>query len=105
MISSPTTREIPMKKKEVLKRIIEANGSCDWVFSLFRGCNVCQFCPIARLREKPNGDYFSCYEAVCGEQKINDDSKIDRMYLQTAEKLLLDISVDEELGVDEGDYV
>jgi len=102
--SNQPTREIPMKKKEVLKRIIDAKGSCDWVFSLYRGCNICHFCPLGKLREKPNGDYYSCYEAVCGEQKIDDDSKIDKMYLEAAEKKLLDISVDEELGIDDGDY-
>ena len=94
-----------MKKKEVLKQIIANNGSCDWVFGAYRGCNVCQFCPMSRLRKKPNGDYYSCYEAVCGEQKIEDDSIIDEKYRETAKRLLLDISMDEELGIDEGDYV
>lgn len=93
-----------MNKKDILKRIITRKGSCDWVTEEARGLNPCNFCPLSRLRKKPNGDYYSCYESVCGDTAEEDSSRIDKMYQEAAVKALLDISMDEELGLDEGEY-
>ncbi len=93
-----------MRKKEVLKRIIANKGSCDWVMEQSDGSTACQYCPLGKLRQKPNGDYFSCFESICGDIKEDNSSKIDKMYHDAAVNILLDISMDEELGVDEGEY-
>lgn len=96
-----------MKKKEILQKIIAEEGDCGWVVGPYRCLNVCQFCPLGRLRVKKNGDYYSCLDAVLGEKESNDLShkEINALYKQEAENVLAQIIIDEEMGVDEGDYL
>ena len=93
-----------MKKIEILQKIIRENGSCDWVFTTHRHANVCHFCPLGRLRLKSNGEYYSCADAVLGEKEHNDEpQQIDSLYKEEAERVLAQIIINEELGLDESD--
>lgn len=105
-MSYPTS-EIPVKKKDVLQKIIAEEGSCQWVVYEMRHLNPCRFCPLGHLRRKSNGDYYSCIEAILGEKEHGNipDEEIDRLYKEEAERVLAQLTINEELGVDESDYL
>ena len=98
------TKETFMKRKEVLRKIVAEEGSCEWVFESFRGCNVCAFCPFSQMAQRKNGEYMGCYDAICGDQQNLSQKQIDKMYLSAAQNLLLKIAIEESVGFEYGDY-
>lgn len=81
-----------MKKIDILNKIVESNGSCtNWVRR-----SICEKCPLSQFKKKPNGNYFSCIEAV-GAQDMSEE-EADARYKETASKLLLDEMLDKILG-------
>lgn len=77
---------------DILKKIIAAEGSCtQWARP-----TVCQQCPLSKLKQKPNGSYLSCIEAL----KVQDmtEEEADARYKDVAIRILLDEAIDEILG-------
>jgi hypothetical protein len=76
----------------ILNKIIEADGSCtQWACP-----SICKNCPLSKLRQKPNGTYLSCIEAL-GVQDMTEE-QADAKYKEVATRLLLDEAIDEILG-------
>jgi hypothetical protein len=76
----------------ILNKIIEAEGSC----TQWASPSVCKECPLSKLRQKPNGTYLSCIEAL-GVQNMTEE-EADARYKEVAARILLDEAIDEILG-------
>ena len=85
-----------MDLKDILRKIIEEEGSCDWA----NKCpEVCDKCPLGELRRKPNGDFYSCIEALSIDG-LN-EREANKRYKHTAEEVLQDIEIEDILLGDE----
>ena len=90
-----------LSKKEILKKIIEEEGSCEWMFDEYPGQDVCKNCPFNKLKKKDKFNFFCCYEAVFGTTRPVNEEEEYRRYKETALQLLVDMVVAEEcLGQD-----
>jgi hypothetical protein len=80
-----------MKDKEILQKIIDSDGSCNW-----SNPEICAKCPMSRLKFREDGNSLSCVDALNIENvKIEDRDKI---YKVAAEKVLADIEIDGIIG-------
>jgi hypothetical protein len=80
----------------ILHKIIENDGSCThWANS-----EVCERCPLSKLRKKEDGTYLSCVEAL-GIQDMTEE-EADARYKEVATRLLLDETIDQILGEPDG---
>ena len=75
-----------------MNKIIEAEGSC----TQWASPSVCKECPLSKLRQKSNGNYLSCIEAL-GVQEMTEE-EADARYKEVAIRILLDEAIDEILG-------
>lgn len=76
----------------ILKKIVEAEGSCtQWASPA-----VCKECPLSKLKQKPDGNYYSCVEALNIDNMTEEEA--DARYKEVATRLLLDEAIDEILG-------
>lgn len=80
-----------MDNASILMKIIEENGNCAWARE-----QICAICPLAKLKKKEDGSYYSCLEAL----KVQDlpEEQADAIYKDVAERLLLDETIDAILG-------
>ena len=77
-----------MKDKEILQKIIDSEGSCNW-----SNPEICSKCPMSRLKFRDDGNPLSCVDALNIESvKIEDRDKI---YKAAAEKVLADLEIDD----------
>ena len=76
----------------ILNQIIEAEGSC----TQWASPSICKFCPLSKLRQKPNGTNLSCIEALRVQNMTEEEA--DAKYKEVATRLLLDEAIDEILG-------
>lgn len=81
-----------MDKNEILQRIINEEGNCSWANK-----KICAQCPLSRLVKRPDGNYYSCVEAV-NAANLNTEEEIDARYKEIATRLLMDEAVDELLA-------
>ena len=79
-----------MTEKEILQKIIEQDGSCCWAKP-----EICEQCPLSKLKQRPDGTYHSCVEAVRIDGVTEEDA--DLRYKEIASRILTDISVEEYL--------
>lgn len=79
-----------MTDKDILQRIIDENGSCCW-----SDPKTCEQCPLSRLKQRKDGTYRSCIESVRIDGFTEEEA--DARYKEVAERLLLDLSVEEYL--------
>lgn len=75
----------------ILKKIIEQEGSC----TQWASPSVCTKCPMSKLKQKEDGHYLSCIEAL-GIQDMSEE-EADTRYKEVAIRLLLDETIDEIL--------
>ncbi len=76
----------------ILSKIIEEEGSCtQWATP-----SVCRECPLSKLRQKSDGNFLSCIEALGVQEMTEEDA--DARYKDVAVRILLDEAVDEILG-------
>lgn len=81
---------------DILKKIIDSEGSCtQWASKA-----ICEVCPLSKLRQKENGTYLSCIEAL-GVMDMTEE-EADAKYKDVANRLLLDEEIDEILGAQDG---
>lgn len=76
----------------ILEKIIENDGSC----TKWANEHVCAKCPLSKLKQKPNGTYYSCIEAL-GVQELSEE-EADAKYKEVASRILLDEAIDDLLG-------
>jgi len=76
----------------ILKKIVEADGSC----TKWASPSVCKQCPLSKLKQKEDGHYLSCVEAL-GVSEMSEE-EADARYKEVAERLLLEEAIDEILG-------
>lgn len=80
-----------MNKNDILKKIIEEEGNCCWSKP-----SICAKCPLSKLKQKIDGNWMSCVEAVGIENLSEEDA--DAKYLEVASRLLIDAEVDDIIG-------
>lgn len=76
----------------ILKKIIEAEGSC----TQWASPSVCQQCPLSKLKQKPDGNFLSCIEALRVQDMSEEEA--DARYKDVAIRILLDEEIEEILG-------
>lgn len=77
----------------ILKKIIENDGSC----TLWASPSVCKQCPMSKLKQKEDGHYLSCIEAIGIKDEMSEE-EADAKYKEVATRLLLDEAIEEILG-------
>lgn len=77
-----------MDEKQILEKIIDEEGSCCWATP-----KICEQCPLSKLKQRPDGTYLSCAEAI----KIDGDTEkdADARYKEIACRVLTDMSIEE----------
>ena len=82
-----------MDAKQILEKIIENDGSCEWTMTLRE--NICEQCPFSRDK---NGKLISCVDHIVGNQITNSEKQINKLYKQAAEQRLTDLLMEEMLS-------
>lgn len=81
---------------DILNKIVENDGSC----TQWASPSVCKQCPLSKLRQKEDGTYLSCVEALGIENMTEEEA--DARYKEVASRILLDEAVDAILGESNG---
>lgn len=79
-----------MDKNEILQRIINEEGNCSWANK-----KICSQCPLSKLLKRPDGNYYSCVEAVDATDLTEEQA--DARYKEIATRLLMDEAINELL--------
>lgn len=87
-----------MSEADIIKRIIQENGNCDWIDN-HGGTDVCAVCPFSRLAQKADGQWMTCVEAICGNERLA-SADMDAKYKDTAERKLIEYQIHETLEDD-----
>lgn len=80
-----------MKPVDILEKIVSTNGSCDWA-----GPSTCAECPFSKLKQREDGTYLSCLDALNAD--IKDKKEQNKLYLQAAKEYLISENIDALLG-------
>lgn len=83
----------PMKDKEILQKIVDNSGNCDWSVP-----EICAKCPMSRLRFRDDGNPLSCVDALNVEGVKIEEA--DAIYKETAERLLAQMELDQIIEED-----
>ena len=84
-----------MDDKDILQRIVDENGSCDWLDEQEDGGNsICDKCPMSNLLKDKDGNRVACYIAL----KAHEVSDPDKLYYDKAVEILIDLSMEETLA-------
>lgn len=92
-----------MDKRDILQRIIDNHGSCDWLGFEGNTAPACAFCPLSKLKKRKDGTYMSCWDSLMspppGEwiPAFGRYSKSDDLYMDKAVELLQDILIEDML--------
>lgn len=76
-----------MNHKDILKNIIQHEGSC----STWADSDICSVCPLSKLKQREDENYLSCIEAV-GIEGLT-EKEADERYKEAAEHALADIEI------------
>ncbi len=80
----------------ILNKIIEEDGSC----TLWASPAICAKCPLSKLKQKADGTYLSCVEALNVDNLTEEEA--DAKYKEVASRILLDEAIDDLLGESDG---
>ena len=78
-------------ERDILQKIVDNEGSC----TKWANKSICSACPMSKLRRRPSGTYYSCFEAIC-VSGLNEE-EADNKYKEVAVRLLQDISIEDML--------
>lgn len=81
---------------DILSKIIEEEGHC----GLWATPDVCRRCPLGRLKQKADGSYLSCVEAL-NATNVSSEQEADALYKEVAVRLLLNKTVEDMLVEDD----
>jgi hypothetical protein len=81
---------------DILNKIIDNEGSC----TQWASPSVCKLCPLSKLKQKEDGTYLSCVEALGIENMTEEEA--DARYKEVASRILLDEAIDSILGESDG---
>lgn len=76
---------------EILKEIIAQDGNC----SGWANKSLCRLCPMSKLKQRADGSYLSCIEAI-GAHNMSEE-EADIKYKEVATKMLVDAEMDKLL--------
>jgi hypothetical protein len=82
-----------MNRNEILQKIIDEEGNCSW-----SNKHICALCPLSKLKQRKDGNYYSCVDAVGVDNMTEEES--DARYKEIAKKLLVDEAIDGLLAGD-----
>jgi hypothetical protein len=90
-----------MDDKDILQKIIDENGSCDWTaHSHPQPYYICSVCPMSKLKKREDGEgYLSCYDAI-GILESDTHFETDQKYKEKATEVLFDLVLEDLLGED-----
>lgn len=81
-----------MESKEILKNIIEDDGSCDWIISTAGDKDhPCDFCPLSERALDDEGEHVGCTRYV----EIKTGGTTDQDYLEVAIKILTELEIED----------
>ena len=84
-----------MEDKDILQRIVDEKGSCDWLDDLEDGgISICEKCPMSNLLKDKDGNPVACYIAL----KAHEVSDPDKLYYDKAVEILIDLSMEDTLA-------
>lgn len=76
---------------EILERIVEEEGSCNWATP-----SVCDCCPLGSLIRSDNSKFMSCVEALNIDGLS--EKEADARYKEAAANKLADIAIEHIIG-------
>ena len=85
-----------MDPKQILKTIIEEEGSCNWIANWASTCRICDTCPLSTKNGGNCGDLMN----IALHAKLT-TSEADLKYKKLAEDKLLDLEMESLLN---GEY-
>ena len=88
-----------MHEKDILNKIIENDGECDWILQddhYLVESFICSSCPLSRLEKRPDGSYMSCYGSLI--KSPADEDNMNEIYTKAAANKLMDLQIEEELS-------
>jgi len=78
------------KEKEILEHIVKRNGRCEGI------PDMCSMCPMAKLKKRPDGHYYSCWEVIMPRPTdLYGPEEIDSRYKKAAEDRLSQMIIEE----------
>jgi hypothetical protein len=87
-----------MHEKDILNKIIDNGGTCDWILQEDVESVehiMCHKCPLSKLEKRPGGGYKGCYDSLIKSKE--DEARADEIYIEAASNKLMDIQIEEEL--------
>lgn len=86
------------QERDILQQIVDNEGSCTgWANK-----SVCDMCPMSRLKKRPDGEYYSCFEAICSPDMVSEE-EADNRYRDLAVKMLMDAEIEAILSKEPDD--
>ena len=83
-------------EKEILEQIIADEGTC------MLDLECCLTCPLAKLKKKSDGTYYSCWESLVPDPIATTGIQAAPLYKKAAEEILSQIAVEKVfLGEDD----
>jgi hypothetical protein len=89
-----------MNQKDILRKIIAENGSCEWVMEVVE-MYACDVCPLGKMATRDDGGPVSCIEAVYSGLDKSTSYATDADYLRAAQRKLLELDAEEILLQDD----
>jgi len=89
-----------MDPKEILRKIISSNGSCDWI-DLESADKICEACPLSHAQVGETGNFMSCTEMIDTYQQTS--TAANARYKSIAIDILNRIELEEAIFDDEQD--
>lgn len=90
-----------MDKREILQKIIDDGGDCEALHARTQ-IYLCKTCPMAKLKQRPDGTYLSCWDSLIIQDgtKPDDYRFAEEIYYAKALELLQDIIIEDMLKGD-----
>lgn len=79
-----------MNEIDILEKIIEEKGSCNWVLP-----HICDVCPLGKLTRDSDGSYISCAEALAIDGLS--ESEADARYERAAADKLAEMAIEKAM--------
>jgi len=77
--------------RDILEKIVAEKGDCSWAVA-----NICNLCPMSKLKKRADGSHFSCLEAT-NAADLHEQEQNER-YKEVAKRLLLDLNIEDMLS-------
>jgi len=79
-----------MTPNDILQKIVEENGSCEFAS---RRPDICKLCPMSTLKYREDGNPLSCADALSIEGLDNEEA--NAVYKEAAGRLLAERAIED----------